>query len=279
MSELEIPNVDEAGSSFLASCSSITYIQLNFLKILQESSFAYCRNLQKAILPSAIEIKASSFSFCESLQVIDFPEAQTISKSAFNDCMVLKSVYLPKVTSIEESAFENCISLTYVHLPMLTTVPNDAIRIFYRCIKLEQINLPSTPPYEFSETAFASTGINVSSKDSAIGIPITICLPRTNDYKNNYWVDNEAHKTTSNLWKGVLAYAPNDFMNVCSDIAEEDNSLSEEVIIGIVCGGVAFVALVVVSIICCRRWKKRRDELNIQRKTLLITSAIIDDFD
>ena len=130
-------------------CNSITEIniphtvtQIGFCsKSTVTGVFEGCRNLKKVILSQKLKIIGnSSFAYCETLEDIDIPDTVTdigadvftytglrkiklsnsmteISRSCFETCD-LENVVIPEgVTYIGESAFSDCVNLSIVELP------------------------------------------------------------------------------------------------------------------------------------------------------------------
>lgn len=114
-----IPDVVEEIAAFAFKDSTfIEKVEFNSqLKVIKESAFERCLNLQYLIFPnSLIRIEDKVFSRCFNVSYIEFnSEIEYLGKEAFSFCNKVKKVDLPAaLTTIFATAFNNCSQLANI---------------------------------------------------------------------------------------------------------------------------------------------------------------------
>ena len=90
------------------------------IKIIGESSFRYCNDIESVVIPEGVtSIEDYAFCGCKKLVSIQFPETlKTIGYNAFANCENLMEVRLPnKLQKLGENVFCNCKNLKKVYIP------------------------------------------------------------------------------------------------------------------------------------------------------------------
>jgi len=111
-------------------------------------------DLTEVELPGTIQtIGENAFYGCSSLRVVHLRDGLvTIGERAFAGCIQLEHIDVPStVIDINNAAFHGCISLEEVNLcEGLRTIGhrvlNESLGVFYGCISLRHIEIPSTVP-------------------------------------------------------------------------------------------------------------------------------------
>jgi hypothetical protein len=123
------------------------------IKVIGESAFSICIDLETVSLPEVTSIGTSAFWQCSSLKTVSLPKVTSIGNSAFNLCSALETVSFPAVTGIGHGAFFQCTALKTVSLPVAESIGRLA---FYMCNALETASLPAVTSID--SNAFAGTG-------------------------------------------------------------------------------------------------------------------------
>ena len=114
-------------------------------RLIRESVFADCVNLENMIIPDSVTcIGDYAFKSCTGLQSATIGNgAAGIGYSAFEGCTGLKSVTLGNsLTQIENRAFYNCGNLTDINIPDgVTSIGREA---FYHCESLTSVTIPDS---------------------------------------------------------------------------------------------------------------------------------------
>lgn len=163
LSEVKLPKVLKyIGVSAFDHCSIHNIEIPKGVNTIDDSAFAYCRNLRKVQtheglmsigdytfdqstlqeinLPKSLRaIGFCAFRACHYLREISIPDAvRRIEEETFRDCENLQSVILPtQLNVIESRAFPNCNKLTELHIPpMVESIGNEA---FMGCNNLKDL--------------------------------------------------------------------------------------------------------------------------------------------
>lgn len=125
-------------------CDNIKEIVIeDGVKNVSYGGFVYCNYLTKVTLASSVtSLDPDCFFGCGLLTDINCENVAYVGEGAFAYCTVLNNVDFSKTTQICKNAFAHCYGLTDITLGEgLKTIGETA---FYRCDKLESINIPST---------------------------------------------------------------------------------------------------------------------------------------
>lgn len=98
---------------FIATADVSAFTVPDHTVIIDSYAFYGCKQLDKVIINSYVDIYDSAFAYC-GFESFDFSNVGFISYAAFRGCDNLTSVDLSTVDYIEDSAFENCKSLANV---------------------------------------------------------------------------------------------------------------------------------------------------------------------
>ena len=141
------PEIETIGTSAFFSCNMLKNIDLrgkNRLETLGNDAFAYCHQIEDAVIPSGVrELPRGLFRGCVSLKRITFEEEiPVISEDCFKDCKQLTTLNTPgDITVIRAGAFRNCFELKDTRLFEHVTTCEPAA--FRSCLSLEEINFDS----------------------------------------------------------------------------------------------------------------------------------------
>lgn len=133
---------------------------------LAVGAFAGCINLETVLLPEDLEeISTQAFAGCNMLKKIDIPKTvQVLNKEAFVGSGITEIILPQSLIKINEHAFASCKSLQLISLPESLeyigpysfavcdslervsikgskTIINDAIGAFFKCKKLNQVDI------------------------------------------------------------------------------------------------------------------------------------------
>ncbi|KAH0786269.1 leucine-rich repeat protein [Histomonas meleagridis] len=226
---------------------------------VDDYAFKNCVSLQKAYLPAVKYVGNQAFYGCTSL--IDLTigsNVETIKEKAFAYCSSLQKVALRAFQFLNEAKglFMNCSNLKTIIMPKLSYVTPSFLDIFENCTSLTRIDLPSTEPNEFNDSAFNSTGIPRIVKNGVEAIPINLCLPYKVDYKN-YGDD---------VWKGIFGNPPDNYFEICLESQDEQISTTKQVILYSLIALAVIVVIVIGVIVALKiyRTKKRQEEEALQ---------------
>lgn len=192
--EISIPNLISANGEYNFSTigeHTVIYTLIN-PTATTDSTFHYCENLKKVILPSTLKVlEEDTFASCINLREVQMPNSVTeIGSYAFSGCRNLEIINIPeKLITIQAYAFENCVDLsgwwvfgnhlqtisdsafngafhddvTSINLP--STITEIDSHAFYECWSLNSITVNATVPPTLGEHAFDDIdqdfGINV----------------------------------------------------------------------------------------------------------------------
>jgi hypothetical protein len=115
----------------------------NRIRVIRESTFAYCDSLLSLRIPSSVRL-IGKLAFNEStIRQVQLPEGlEGIDADAFDSCDLMKIKIPSSVRTIANGTFAACHSLSQVTLfEGLESIKDEA---FYDCTSLETIVIPST---------------------------------------------------------------------------------------------------------------------------------------
>lgn len=107
-------------------------------KLIKESAFCNCYNLETITIPNCEYICRFAFAYCSYITEVSLPKCTYIDQGVFYSCKQLKNVFLPICEDIVNEAFFECLGLTNVELPECLYLRP---RAFYSCLNLENIHL------------------------------------------------------------------------------------------------------------------------------------------
>lgn len=151
--EYTLPNsVKVINESAFFRCKNIEKVNLpDTVTSIKPEAFHYCGNLKNIVLSSNIKsIEEGTFSNCESLNEIVIPEGvEKISSYAFSECESLSNVSIPNtVKRISSDAFSNCEALTDFTIPQ--NVEEIDGNIFVGCSNLKNIIIKNDSKFIFT---------------------------------------------------------------------------------------------------------------------------------
>ena len=151
--------VNEIPEACCRSSKFKTIILPSTVKVINESAFNFCYDLENIEIPDGTEtIETCAFFECSKLKSISIPDTvKNIGLGCFSTCEALTNITLPKDLSvISESMFYGCKSLTNIELPSgITTIQNCA---FHSCTALKSLIIPSNT-ITIGESAFEGCSI------------------------------------------------------------------------------------------------------------------------
>ena len=166
-------------------------------KIIGDSAFSWCEDLQKVSIPSSVTAIGNwAFNSCEALQSVSIPSSvNAVGHQAFNSCKALQSVSIPSsVIAIGNCAFSGCETLQSVSIPSSVNAIGDYA--FWRCEALKSVSIPSSVN-AIGDLAFswcrALQSISIPSSVTAIGTnPFIVCrnLRINLSYNNHFRIIN-----------------------------------------------------------------------------------------
>lgn len=170
---LSLPSVTTLTSSYshwntFYGCKLLTSIELGLTEdgtLGAGGTFQDCTNLQSVKGPENVSaVPAYCFSGCSTLSSLDLSSATTIDKTALSNCTSLAtlnakslegtlddallldcktsltSLNIDSVTGLDSGAFNGFYNLTSISLSGVSSV---GWQVFYGCVKLEELSLPS----------------------------------------------------------------------------------------------------------------------------------------
>ena len=142
---VNLPNVEQIGSSVFYGCDNLKKIYLNKLSVINKPrQFANLLNLSDIIVDNAEILSTATEAFlnCSSLKNIQLKCNSLIPQSAFKNCYSLNDIIIntDNQYSIGSSAFEGCSSLEEFNFTNCNEIFDNA---FYSCINLKEVNLMS----------------------------------------------------------------------------------------------------------------------------------------
>ena len=144
-------SIANIANNIFARCDNLISITIpNGVTSIAREAFSGCYNLTSVTFPnSIIDIGDSAFRNCCSLVSIDLPDSvKYIQRYAFQDCTSLTSITIPKsVVWISTNAFGDCRALTKVAVSGNIELDHN---VFYRCIKLERVDVDISDLAAFS---------------------------------------------------------------------------------------------------------------------------------
>ena len=179
------------------SCTNITSITVPETCTVIGSGFvADCRQLEKVILPSEIDIENSStnswFSGSVKLTSVTLPKnIDDIGGSMFSGCTSLTEVTIPSsVKSIQQYAFYGCSSLKQITIPEQVTLIGEVA--FKNCTLIESMVIPSSVEHISANAFYGCSALKTITLNEGLkyfdsscfsGCPIeTITIPSTVTY-------------------------------------------------------------------------------------------------
>lgn len=112
------PNVHYINYQAFAECNNIKVLDLSNtnIRIIGESAFMFCKNLEEVIFPNSLErIDSKAFFSCVSLKNIYIPDnVKSIGEDAFMGCNSLESISVKKGTSLATNAFTRLTQFGHV---------------------------------------------------------------------------------------------------------------------------------------------------------------------
>lgn len=115
---------------------------------INESAFAYCRNLRNVTLSNNLTVLSeTAFLNCSSLNSIAIPVGiTTLEEQVFFNCSSLSSVTLPnEITEFKRNAFYGCSNLASINIPSALIIIRDGA--FSGCSSLTSLVIPGTIVY------------------------------------------------------------------------------------------------------------------------------------
>ena len=128
--------------SYLSASEEKKYEIPKGIKIIGDSAFSGCKNLEEINIPNSVQsIGKRAFFGCTNLTEIKIPDSvQSIGDSAFSACINLTEIKIPDgVQSIGDSVFSFSINLTEIKIP--DSLENIGINPFDGCTNLLKINI------------------------------------------------------------------------------------------------------------------------------------------
>lgn len=190
--DLEESNITELLPNVFANTTNLTYVVLpvvleiikdyafnnsgivvfNFKSLKSIESFAFnCPDLETVDLKNTklTYIPPSLFSKCPKLQKIELPESlEKIGPSAFQGTKIVSLKLPSSLTDVEEEGFMNCIFLESLDMSE-TLITSFVSRVFYNCLKLDNISFPPNL-IEIQSSAFSNSGIKKIELPSSVSI-------------------------------------------------------------------------------------------------------------
>ena len=142
--------------SYLCASEKSKYEIPKGIKIIGDSAFSGCKNLEKINIPDSVQlIGDSAFAFCDKIKEITIPDSvQSIGNAAFSFCKNLTKIKLPdSLQFIGDSAFSICENLEGINIP--DRVKSIGDNAFYGCYNLKKINIPDRVK-SIGDSAFSS---------------------------------------------------------------------------------------------------------------------------
>ena len=142
--------------SYLSSSEESKYEIPEGIKIIGDSAFSGCKNLEKINISDSVQlIGDSAFAFCDKITEITIPySVQSIGNAAFSFCKNLTKIKLPdSLQFIGDSAFSICENLEGINIP--DRVKSIGDNAFYGCYNLKKINIPDSVK-SIGDSAFSS---------------------------------------------------------------------------------------------------------------------------
>lgn len=163
-SEINLPNsITELNATF-GGCVNLEKVKIaDGVTTIGVGVFVYCLKMKEIIIPNSVtSIGIGAFSDCTSLTSVTIPNSVTsIENYAFEYCTSLTSVTIPNsVTSIGYRALGGCTRLTSVKVEA-TTPPSAGFNMFYYCIDLTEILVPSASVDAYKAASGWSTYANI----------------------------------------------------------------------------------------------------------------------
>lgn len=106
-------SIKKMGSTVFYNCDSLISVSFeegSALKVIEDTEFGYCENLEAVSLPDSVtEILAHALSYCPKLKTVHLPASlQVMRYNVFNNSPSIESVVLPEnLTTIGGSTFAN----------------------------------------------------------------------------------------------------------------------------------------------------------------------------
>ena len=129
LTSVELPNLTSAGDHTLTSCSSLTSVELPNLTNADGSLLRVCSSLTSAKLPRLISAGNYLLENCQDLTSVELPNLASAGDDLLNGCSSLTSVELPKLTSTGNHTLASCLDLTSIELPKLTSAGNSLLHM------------------------------------------------------------------------------------------------------------------------------------------------------
>lgn len=192
---------EELGIYALAHCESLTSIEGNNVKILQDSSLYQCTSLTDINFPKLQILRANSLRGCPLKKNMIFPELITMEAVYFFDSKI-ETLITPKLTSIAGYNF-NRSNIKQFEAPLLENLPSYFMYGATKMIKAVFPNCTRVGNYAFSDcgatlidlgspTQIGSYAFNSVKGDVYIRTP-TVCKMTgyTTNFKGRFFVPQE----------------------------------------------------------------------------------------
>lgn len=110
----------EIGTSAFNNCKSLTKVEGNKIKKIEQNAFNGCSSLVSFKADSVSNIADYAFYDCTLLEEFNFSETIEIGDYAFKGAKELKEVTSSKVAEVGYGAFDDCINIKTISLPKAT---------------------------------------------------------------------------------------------------------------------------------------------------------------
>ncbi len=140
LTELVLPEVEEAEQWSISFCIKLESVELPKAKLIGTGSISFCDELKTVKLDNLEEVGESAFFNNPALQEVDLPKVKTVVKQAFSGCIAMRSANIPMVETIGENSFAVCTGLTELTLATSSVVENVDVKAF-EGVNLSKITL------------------------------------------------------------------------------------------------------------------------------------------
>ena len=146
---LDLPSVVNEGTTYsvtgigdgaFSGNSTLTYVNLPYVKTIGSYAFMGCTSLKTLKLPEVTTIYLAFIDGCDALKSLTLPNLTTMDAGTFSGCK-LDSLTMNAIDSIPDGGFYTypASTFTYVNLPNTKIIGFGA---FQGCVNLKTLNLP-----------------------------------------------------------------------------------------------------------------------------------------